>query len=343
MIGGAYSRHPKCLASEVWYLDQNQWISLLKDYHTPDQPQYIRNLSDAVTNGSIITPLSFTNIYETFKINSPERRRKLAAIQCALSKGIVFRNRQTLLRKEISNYFRKKFQISEQVVDEFWFLSEIFFDSAAPWTKVCADLKIPKKIIELTKENPMQALYTYLGTHNEPQRREAVQHFSSDSIDLIQRIEKRRNLSRDASKQIRSNAYKASMFLGIQEIMICILHEDLRINPNLKEYDNDVIFGVLDEVELLQSEHLLASRLENESRPIDENDLRDMMSYSTIIPYADVFIGEKAFTSRARQCGLDKRFNTYLHTDIKTAISEFTARKLKRGGPQLTFPTCEYA
>ena len=77
----------------VIYLDQNKWIDLARCVKDPDK--YAENyavleiLVRQVQKHAAIVPLSFTNIYETHKINNLGRRQHLAWVQSALSRGIV--------------------------------------------------------------------------------------------------------------------------------------------------------------------------------------------------------------------------------------------------------------
>jgi len=50
-------------------------------------------LSRIADPGRIIVPLTQTNIYETHKINDPQRRHDLAYVQVTLSQGRAFRGR----------------------------------------------------------------------------------------------------------------------------------------------------------------------------------------------------------------------------------------------------------
>jgi hypothetical protein len=73
---------------------------------------------------------------------------------------------------------------------------------------------------------------------------------------------------------------------------------------------------ILDEVPAYYIEREVALRLEAQSRPVEENDFRDLQSFCAAIPYADLVIGENQFVNLAWQAGLDKKFNTRLATDI---------------------------
>ena len=73
---------------------------------------------------------------------------------------------------------------------------------------------------------------------------------------------------------------------------------------------------IISEVAAYYVEREIAVRLESESRPIAENDLRDMQSFCAVVPYADEIIAENQFASLAKQGRLDKKYDTRIATSI---------------------------
>ncbi|MCB2084101.1 MAG: hypothetical protein KDD90_08630 [Sphingomonadaceae bacterium] len=73
---------------------------------------------------------------------------------------------------------------------------------------------------------------------------------------------------------------------------------------------------IMRDVPAYDVEIALASAIENLQRPITPNDIRDMQSYVSAIPYSDVLVGEKLFINLAVQAGLGKRYGSHLHTSI---------------------------
>jgi hypothetical protein len=74
---------------------------------------------------------------------------------------------------------------------------------------------------------------------------------------------------------------------------------------------------VVNETATLFVEREIGLKLEAPGRPIHVNDMRDMRSFTTALPYADIVGAEKAFTSFARQAGLPKRFEARLETHLE--------------------------
>lgn len=67
---------------------------------------------------------------------------------------------------------------------------------------------------------------------------------------------------------------------------------------------------------ILNVERELVVRLEDQARAIDENDLRDLMAFMTVLPLADVVVAEKPFVNLACQSRLGEAYGTKLLTSI---------------------------
>jgi len=95
---------------QIVYLDQNKWIDLSRAVKYPaDNPELrtvLEVLVEEANAGRIVLPLTQTNIYETHKINDPERRHDLAYVQATLSQGRVFRGRHKRLDTEVTDVLR---------------------------------------------------------------------------------------------------------------------------------------------------------------------------------------------------------------------------------------------
>ena len=76
------------------------------------------------------------------------------------------------------------------------------------------------------------------------------------------------------------------------------------------------LIAIIAEVGLFDVDVSLATRIEFEHRDVDENDLRDLYSYTTAIRHSDVIVGEKAAVNRARQAHLEKRYPVKLLTSL---------------------------
>jgi hypothetical protein len=89
----------------IVYLDQNKWIDLARAAKYPAENSETRAILELLcaeaAAGRAVLPLTATNIYETHKINDPERRFDLAYTLATLSAGRVFRGRHKRLEVEV--------------------------------------------------------------------------------------------------------------------------------------------------------------------------------------------------------------------------------------------------
>lgn len=83
----------------------------------------LAKVADMISSGSTSVALSFTNVYETSKINLPLRRANLAHLQSLMSGGIVFRGRRRVLAETLAAVIAEQNGISRHEPRERWFLS----------------------------------------------------------------------------------------------------------------------------------------------------------------------------------------------------------------------------
>ena len=80
--------------------------------------------------------------------------------------------------------------------------------------------------------------------------------------------------------------------------------------------------SLVDDIPAMNVERELVVRLEDQDRSINENDLRDMYSFTTALPLADILVAEKPFVNLARQARLGDKYNTALLTSVTDLTSE---------------------
>ncbi|HET9639599.1 MAG TPA: hypothetical protein VFP12_10360 [Allosphingosinicella sp.] len=85
---------------------------------------------------------------------------------------------------------------------------------------------------------------------------------------------------------------------------------------NVRDIGSPLMRKLTAEVPVLHIERELAVRIEDQTRRISENDLRDMSAFTTILPFADIVVAEKPFVNLARQAKLGEQYGTKLFTSI---------------------------
>lgn len=85
------------MTTKIVYLDQNKWTLLAKGAKNPDEKSEARSALEFLVEerraDRVLLPLTATNVYETHKVNNPERRFDLAYCMATLGEAYVFRGR----------------------------------------------------------------------------------------------------------------------------------------------------------------------------------------------------------------------------------------------------------
>ena len=63
-------------------------------------------------------------------------------------------------------------------------------------------------------------------------------------------------------------------------------------------------------------EREMGLRIEQQDRPIEENDFRDMQTFCAVVAYADIIVAETMFSNLATQAGLHKKYGTRILTKL---------------------------
>jgi len=313
----------------IVYLDQNKWIELARAakhpaLHSKLQPLLAR-IREQVNAGRLALPLTFANIYETHKINDPERRFDLAFVQAFLSNGLVIRGRHSRLKVEINRVLADSFQLTLPDIDERWFISNVFFESVAEWNDTRLGIEISEKVLSYIRCNPAESLFEFLINTPEDVRIGSVKNFSAGSERLRMLVEERRGKHAGESVAMRRRIYSALLMIDDFERIIDFANDIGLMWSGTADMGDKIARRLINEVPTYHIEREIALRLEAQYRPIEENDFRDMQSFCAVIPYAELLVGEKQFVNLARQAGLDRKFGTRMATDL-SALEELLHR-----------------
>lgn len=302
------------------YLDQNAWVALARGawnkVEFPKEHAALSKVIEGISSKSILVPLTFANIYETAKINDPVRRENMARTQALISGGCVFRSRRRIFNETLTAYIAGRFSISYSRPIEDWFLSEFWFEAAGDYSPDTYGFEISDLVLDFIRQDPARAPFNYLAFNEEETRLEAVRRYSADSAELIAGIESRRAVAAGESLALRRRAYGANLVIDELDF---ILDTGRRLGLNwrtVRDIGSSLVRSIIVAVPILNVERELVVRLEDQSRAITENDLRDMLAFMTVIPFADVVVAEKPFVNLARQARLGEAYGTRLLTSI---------------------------
>lgn len=306
--------------NRIVYLDQNAWVTLAKaawdKERYPKEHEALTKVVNFVSLSLITVPLTFANIYETEKINVPSRRVNMARTQSLISRGQVFRSRRRIFSETLSAYLAEKSKIFRPHPLPEWFLSDLWFESAADYSAELYGFNISDEVINVIRQDPGRALFDYLASSDETVRLEAVRRFSAGSADLIARIESRRALVADEPLAQKKRAYGASLIVDELDFIFATA-QGLGLGwLKVGDIGSSLMRSIAVDIPVMNIERELAVRLEDQGRAVSENDLRDMMSFVTVIPFADIVIAEKQFVNLSRQARLDERYGTRMFTSI---------------------------
>jgi len=306
--------------AKILYLDQNAWVSLArgawdKGSYPKEHAQLVKIVT-ALQAQHFVVPLSFANIYETSKINDPIRRINMARTQVTISKGCVFRGRRRILGETLSSYLASKFSIAREPPEENWFLSNLWFESVADYSPDTFGVATSDRVLEYMRSNPARVLFDYLTADDGDARLERVRRFSAGSAAIIAGIEARRAIVATEPLALRKRAYSARLMIDELDFILATGRR-LGLDWNsVSDIGSSLIRSIPVDVPILAAERELAVRLEDQAKPIAENDLRDMSAFALVLPLADIVIGEKAFINLAIQARLGKTRGTRLLTSI---------------------------
>ena len=90
---------------------------------------------------------------------------------------------------------------------------------------------------------------------------------------------------------------------------------------DMKALGGKAILDFMKGVPTLNVEAELAARLEIQEGALEPNDIRDVQSFYTAIPYSSRLVAERNFTSLARQAKLDSKYGVSLHTNLNELAS----------------------
>jgi len=170
----------------IVFLDQNQWVKLGRSLKSPQDYQELCELAQrmqkAVNQEKLLVPLTSANIYETSKINRPERRARHAYLLCALSKGRVFRGRQKRLEVEVSRILRDVFDMAPSIESDNWFLSDVFIDAFIEYNDDRIENRVSDRTVSAISGNSTAFLFDFLANQDEETRRSSVRNFTSALI-----------------------------------------------------------------------------------------------------------------------------------------------------------------
>ena len=302
------------------FLDQNKWIDLAHAFDSPKHHARSHEIGcgliDAIKSGKLQCPLTSSVILETYKMKDIQHRMMIAEVQAVMSQGRVFRDRNFLIRHEIAEAIVQSENEEAKTRPALWWMSKYFFESFVDFPRAIAQFGLESDQVAGLQSDPKFALFHWISTTPEEERHLAIESYEKGSRELIERIAVRIEKLRSEKFGMRQRVYTAS--LALDEInRIVSVGAALGLGwTSLNDIGPKLLKRIMRTVPTYHVEIALASRIETLDRMIATNDLRDMHSYVSAIPNADVIVGEKLFVNLALQAGLGKRYGCELYSDM---------------------------
>ncbi|MBP5064992.1 hypothetical protein HUT27_12920 [Pseudomonas chlororaphis] len=314
---------------DIVYLDQNKWIELARVYSGavrsgPLAEVYFQLLA-AVEAGRALFPLSASHVLETSKRNDPESRGHVAATQAVLSKGFAYRSRASRLQVEICSVMHQIFGNPPMNLPEHWFLAECFLEAFESLDSLISQSEEVQRISRiLTVISPADLYTDYMTGQSDEVRRMAHASLKQGLSDLVGRMEMRRKRLTGERVDLRRRAYFVQLFMDHEELFIRIADHLGYSYERLKSIGASAVKALVEEVPTLNVEAEMSARLEAEAGALTTNDVLDMQSFYTAIPYSSRVIAEKASVSRARQAKLDVRYQVVLSHSLTDLLNLYS-------------------
>lgn len=316
---------------DVIFLDQNKWIALAAVEAGKPQSTQISTLHSeltcAVEAGRVVLPLTISNILETSKRNDPASREHVATVQARLSKGYVFRSRKARLRLEMRFALQALFGETPVALPENWAIAPGFMQAFEVFDEMVAAPEDAARTRRLNQHiDPQTQFLDYMLNQDDSVRRTAHATFAAESAALVARIEARRRLLDGESVDLRKRAYSAQLLLDHQGYVTQELESLGHTVAEMYAKGPRAIVTFLESVPTLNIEAEMAAKLEAQPRAIVENDIRDMHSFCTALPYASRIVGEKAFVALAKQARLDVKYDTSVSKSLETLLGVYVTK-----------------
>jgi hypothetical protein len=321
----------------IAYLDQNKWIDLARAVNRPaeypESRKVLETLVERAKAKQVVLPLTQTNIYETHKINDPARRQNLAHVQATLSQGLVFRGRHKRLEMEVTDVLRRAYGLPLTPRDPHWFLSNIFFEATLEWNDPRLGGAVSGQVRDSIRRDPARALFDYLTATPEEVRRLAVSKFSEGADKLRANVETRRQRDANETMDMRRRIQGALLVTSELDLIRSFIAKAEIPGQTESEILRDQCQRIVTDSPTYNIEREIVVRLEaQQNRAIQENDFRDMQTFSAVVAYADIVIAENQFSSLAKQAGFHKSYRTIISPDLLALPSLLETSRTAPGG-----------
>lgn len=312
---------------DIVFLDQNKWVELARVRSGRKTSGHIADLFPqlvaAVQKERVIFPLSISNIMETAKRNDPDSRRYVAETQALLSRGYAHRSRADRVAIELRLAIQRTFGPVPVATSPSWALVPNFIQAFGPVDELTT---IPEELASLSrKSSPSRLTSIYLDfmiNQSDSRRRKAILRWTRGLTELIARIENRRTHFSNKSIAFRRDAYAAQAWSENINIINQVVGTPGYFEQ-LSSLGHKSMRALLEDIPTMNVEVEMATRLESKAGALSVNDVLDIHSFYTAIPYVNVVVAEKAAISYAKQAKLDSKYGVVLSRSLDDLLDRY--------------------
>ncbi len=316
---------------DIIFLDQNKWIELARAHSgalsSGPIVELYSQLTQAVDSGEALFPLAASHVLETSKRNDPISRGSLAETQARLSQGYAYRSRAGRLKVEVCNIVHRLFSITPPELPTHWAIAHGFLQAFEPMDELVATPIEWQRLKRLnTFIDPAAQYVDFMKNQDDTRRRAAHARIAAGGTEIIANIERRRAQLTGESVDLRRRAYAVQLFIDHQEMFIRILNDLGYSFEQLEALGDQAVRSLIEDAPTLNVEAEMAARLESKTGALQANDLFDIQSFYTAIPYSSIVIAEKGSISRAQQARLDVKYSVKLSRSLSDLLDLYPRR-----------------
>jgi len=307
---------------DIVFLDQNKWIELAKVHSgnatCSPMVKLFPQLVAAVQKKRVLFPLSVSNIMETAKCNDPESRRHVAETQAILSLGFAHRSRASRMAVELRAAIQRRLGLEAVIIPSNWAFAPGFMQAFESMDEMLAMPEDLARVRDLNSVMHPQALYLdFMVNQDDILRRNAIATLTQGLTSLVIRIESRRERFANKPIDFRRRAYAAQSWTeNLKTLNQTIVELGYSFDQLLALGGDQAMRSLLEDVPTMNVEVEMAVRLESKTGALSTNDVLDMQSFYTAIPYSDRVVAEKAAISYAKQAKLDSKYSVALSRSL---------------------------
>lgn len=305
------------------YLDENHWINLT--HAAENKPGYVKYgpvlhaAKQAVASKSAVFPISIFHIYETLKCGDLKQRKRLARLMTELSANTTIADLTTITSRELIEAVAHEFNLSVKPSNYNPFKMGITYTTHNEMAKKrliagsAAQQGISKlrASIQLAQRNSAEGMFEQLSGDNERSRREIIRDGDTDAATIAAAFERFR----------RGDEGYEQQFLDVhREVLDFALRRCGSTYEALQDRGPKYHRAFLSKVPTIDIQmELMEQRDADLNKPVDPNDLADILAQAAPIKYCDIVVTEKTWRAKAER-RLAGQYNTVILSSLTALL-----------------------